>query len=76
MRFIDPLAGRTKEGTPARILEAVWIGDWERWASVNTDGTTASLWRDDVFRKMFIPETEIAVQPALFSAESSGEGSP
>jgi hypothetical protein len=76
VRFIDPLAGRTKEGTPARILEAVWIEAWERWASVNTDGTSASLWRDGVFRKMFIPETEVAVQPALFPAESSGEGSP
>ena len=76
MRFIDPLAGRTKEGTPARILEAVWIEDWERWASVNTDGTSASLWQDGVFRKMFIPETEVAVQSALFSAESGGEGWP
>jgi hypothetical protein len=72
VRFIDPIAGRTKEGKPARVLEAVWIHEWERWASIDTNGMSASLWREDVFRKMFIPEAEVAVQTALFS-EDIGE---
>jgi hypothetical protein len=74
MRFIDPTSGRTKNGAPSRVLEAVWIKEWERWASIDTSGMSASLWRDEVFRKMFIPEAEVAGQPALFWPEHSGEG--
>jgi hypothetical protein len=72
VRFLDPIAGRTKEGKPARVLEAVWIQEWERWASIDTNGMSASLWRDDVFRKMFMPEGDVAIQTALFSVGPGG----
>jgi hypothetical protein len=73
VRFIDPLLGRTKDGRPARVLEAVWIPEWERWASIDTSGMSASLWRDGDFRQKFIPEMELAIQPPLFCAECRRE---
>ena len=73
MRFIDPVLGVTKDGKPARVLEAVWIPEWEHWASIDTSGRSASLWRDDEFRKKFIPEKAPAIQSPLFCAECGRE---
>ena len=73
VRFIDPVLGRTKDGRPARVLEAVWVPEWERWASIDTSGMSASLWRDYEFRKLFVPEAELVIQPPLFCVECRRE---
>jgi hypothetical protein len=57
VRFIDPSLGTTKNGQPARIVEAVWIPEWSRWASLNYNGS-ASLWIDEAFHKRFVSEAE------------------